>query len=31
VLSICFVDAPIKFVAPEPMSNLMCKKVKQLG
>jgi len=24
------VDAPVKFVAPEPISNVLCKKVKQL-
>ena len=30
VLSICFEVAPIKFVAPEAMSYIMCKKVKQL-
>ena len=30
VLSRCFVDAPLKFVEPEPMLNVLCKKVKQL-
>jgi len=30
VLSRCYVDTPVKFVAPEPMSNVLCKKVKQL-
>ena len=26
VLSRCYVDAPVKFVAPEPMSNVLWKK-----
>ena len=26
VLNICYVDAPVKFVAPEPMSNVLWKK-----
>ena len=30
VLSRWFVDAPVKFVASEPMYNVLCEKVKQL-